>query len=116
MVEKAAPVSIESGQLNRFDFSVSADNISAKGELYFGYDEFKISVLEMDTDGAKISKLASFWANKMMLNSKNPKGDELEPTKLNYERDIERSILNYWWKTIFSGSKVTLGIEEEDKK
>lgn len=116
MVEKAAPIAIESGQLNQFDFSFSADNKIAGGELYFGYDEFKISVLEMDSDGTKRSKLASFWANKMMLNSKNPKGDKLEPTSLLYERDIERSILNYWWKTIFTGSKITLGIEDEEKK
>ena len=116
MVEKAAPVTIESGELNRFDFAFSADAKISKGELFFAYDDFRIAVLEMDADGSKKSKLATFWANKMMLNAKNPKGEVLEPTTLLYERDFERSVLNYWWKTIFTGAKITLGIEEDEKK
>jgi hypothetical protein len=67
----------------------------------------------MDSEGSKKSKLASFWVNNMLLNSKNPRGNTFEPVTISYERDIERSIINYWWKSIFSGSKKVLGIEDD---
>ncbi|QGY42337.1 hypothetical protein GM418_01300 [Maribellus comscasis] len=116
MLEKAAPVSIESGDINRFDFEFNLNDKYAEGELYFGYDNFKINVLELNADGAKKSKLASFWANKMLLNSKNPKGDKFDPVEIYYERDVERSIINYWWKSILTGAKEALGIEKENSK
>ena len=73
MLEKSVPISIESGQLNRFDFNFTFDEKQASGQLYLGYDNFKISVYESDMNGTKKSKLASFWANNMVLNSKFPK-------------------------------------------
>ena len=114
MIEKSEPISVETGNLNRFDFDISFNGNKATGELYFGYDDFKISVLELDYEGAKKSKLASFWANKMILNSKNPKGNTFLPETISYERDIQRSVINYWWKAIFTGSKNTLGIKPEE--
>lgn len=116
MLEKSAPVSVESGQINRFDFHLTLDDKKATGELYFGYDDFKVNILEMNAEGSKKSKLASFWANHMILNSKNPKGESLEPVKLFYERDVERSIINYWWKALFAGTKEVLGLEENEQK
>ncbi len=116
MLEKAAPISIESGQLNRFDFNLVLNDKYSTGELYFGYDNFKVNILELNADGARKSKLATFWANNILLHSKNPKGDKFEPVKIRYNRDVERSIINYWWKSIFTGAKETLGIEEEKTK
>ncbi|MCD6354574.1 MAG: DUF748 domain-containing protein, partial [Prolixibacteraceae bacterium] len=115
MLEKAAPVAIESGRINRFDFNIFFTDKNASGKLYFGYDNFKISILEFNSDATKRSRFASFWANKMVLNSKNPKGKTLLPVTLFYRRDKERSIINYWWKTILTGSKQTLGINREPK-
>jgi len=113
MLEKSAPVSIESGELKRFDFDLLFTDKNANGTLYLAYDDFKIAVLEMDYKGSKKSKFATFWANKMVLNSNYPKGDNFLPTTISYERDIQRSIINYWWKAIFSGSKETFGIKPE---
>lgn len=113
MIEKSVPVSIESGQLNRMDFNISFNNKIALGELYLGYDDFKISVLNFDNSETKKSKLATFWANNMVLNSKNPKGNELLPETISYERDPQRSIINFWWKAIFTGSKQTIGLKTD---
>ena len=110
IIEKSAPLSIETGQINRFDFNLSLDDKIAVGELYFAYDDLKVAIVNLDNE-AKKSKLASFWANNMVLNSKNPKGDTLLPETISYERDIQRSIINYWWKAIFTGSKQSIGIK-----
>ncbi len=116
VLEKSVPISIESGQINYIDLNLSLDGQHATGELYFVYDGLKINVMELNDDGAKKSKLASFWANKMLLNTKNPKGDKLEPVQIDYPRDTKRSIINYWWKSMFVGAKETLGIENGHEK
>lgn len=116
MLEKSTPISIESGQLNRLDFNLTFTENNATGELFLAYNDFKISVMEYNKDGNKRSKFASFWANKMVLNSKSPKGNKLLPTSIYYERDIQRSILNYWWKTLFTGSKETIGLKPDKSK
>ena len=113
IVEKAAPFSIESGNINQFDFNISLDNSKSSGELYFAFDDFKINVLNVDEEEIRKSKFATFWANKMILNTRNPKAkDELQPTPINYKYDEQRSIINYWWKSIFSAVKQTIGIKE----
>ncbi len=115
IIGKSAPVSIESGYLTRFDFDMKLDKTKATGELFFGYDDFRISVLDFEKDEVRKSRLATFWANKIILNSKNPKGDTFLPETIYYERDPQRSIINYWWKAIYSGAKKTLGIKQEEE-
>lgn len=114
MIEQTAPLSIESGQINRLDFDLTFNNKKASGELYFGYDDFKITIWQTGNDEQKKSVLASFWANNVVLNSKNPKGDVLLPVTISYERDEQRSIINYWWKAIYSGTKESLGIKPKN--
>ncbi len=114
MIDKSVPISIQSGQINRFDFKIDFNENNSKGLLYLGYDDFKIAVLEMNLKGTKKSKFATFWANNMILNSKSPKGEILLPTTISYEKDIQRSIINYWWKSIYTGAKETIGIKPKE--
>ncbi len=116
IIEKAAPISIETGQINRFEFNISLNNEKATGELLFGFDEFKVNILNISDDETRKSKLATFWANSMMLNTRNPKGkDELQPISINYKRDEKRSVINYWWKAIYSAAKEAIGIKDDNK-
>ena len=113
MIEKSVPVSVESGNLNRFEFDMELNEERAVGELWFGYDDFRITLLDYSNEEVRKSKLATFWANKVILNSENPKGDELQPQTIFYERDEERSIINFWWKSIYSGAQKVIGIEPD---
>ncbi|MBW6533625.1 MAG: hypothetical protein K0B11_01320 [Mariniphaga sp.] len=110
IISKSAPLAIEEGHLNRLDFDISFTQNKANGNLYFAYDNLKIAVLDYSSDEIQKAKFASFLANKMVVNSKNPKGNELVPVKISYVRDEERSILNYWWKSIYSGAKEVIGL------
>lgn len=112
VLEPLALVSIRSGKVHQFNFNFSADNTSASGQLFFGYDNLKISVLEMKEGNTKEARLASFLANSLLLRSKNPRGKELLPDEILFHRDQKRSVLNYWWKSVFSGVRNTLGIKE----
>ena len=108
-----AQILVRSGKLNRFEFDFSADTLKAKGKLRFAYDDLKISILEQKNGNTKEAKFASFMANSLMLKSKNPRTRILLPDEINFERDPKRSIINYWWKTIFSGAKNTFGLKED---
>ncbi|MEN6455096.1 MAG: hypothetical protein ABFD10_12630 [Prolixibacteraceae bacterium] len=114
VTEFSAQILIRSGELNRFDFQFTADSLKAVGKLWFAYDNLRISVLEQKDGDTKESRWLSFLANNLMLKSKNPRTRTLMPDDICFERDPKRSVINYWWKTIFSGAKNTFGIKEEE--
>ncbi len=116
VLEPLASISIRSGKVNRFQFTFSADRNRADGHLVFGYDDLKISVLESKNGNTKEAKFASFMANSLLLRSKNPRGKELLPEEINFQRDENRSVLNYWWKSVFSGIRNTLGIKDNKQE
>jgi hypothetical protein len=111
IVEKNALLSIEGGKVNTFRFNFNADKNKATGKLFFGYENLKINVMEFRNGNTQKSKLNTFMANNFVIHSKNPKGNTFEPQNINYQRDPSRSILNYWWKSIYSSAKITLGLK-----
>jgi hypothetical protein len=115
-LEPLAKVSIRSGHVDQFRFNLSADRTQATGQLIFGYNDLKISVLELKNGNTKEAKFASFIANSLLLRSKNPRGKDLLPDEINFHRDEKRSVVNYWWKSIFSGIRNTLGIKENKEE
>ncbi len=113
VLEPLALVSIRSGQVDHFSFNFTADKTHATGHVLFGYNDLHISVLELKDGNTKEAKFASFIANSLLLRSKNPRGKELLPDEINFQRDQKRSVLNYCWKSIFSGIRNTLGIKDK---
>lgn len=116
ILEPLASMSIRSGQVDEFRFNFSADQSKSVGNLFFGYHDLKINVLEKKNGNTKEAKFASFLANSLLLRSKNPRGKELLPDEINYVRDEKRSVLNYTWKSVFSGIRNTLGIKDNKQE
>ena len=116
MLEPLALISIRSGRVDEFRFNFSADKFKSSGNLLFGYNDLRISVLEMKNGNTKAVKFASFLANSLLLRSKNPRGKELLPDEISVQRDHKRSILNYTWKSVFSGIRNTLGIKDNKQE
>jgi hypothetical protein len=117
VLEPLAFLSIRSGRVDQFQFKFSADQTKSVGDLFFGYNNLRISVLETKNGNTKESKFASFLANSLMLRSKNPKGKEqLLPNEINFQRDQKRSVINYTWKSVFSGIRNTMGIKDNKQE
>jgi len=114
VIEPLAMVSLRSGHVDRFEFDLTGNNTSSSGQLFFGYNDFKISLLEMKNGNTREARFNSFLANSLMLRSKNPRGKELLPAEISFIKDQKRSDLNYWWKSVFSGVRNTLGINKEN--
>ena len=109
-----AGIAIKSGQLNRFEFDFDANNTQSNGKLRFAYDNLKVSILEYKDGNTKEAKFASFLTNSLVLKSKHPRTRILLPDEIQFNRDPKRSIINYWWKSVFSGAKNTFGIKENN--
>jgi hypothetical protein len=107
-------MSIRSGQLNRFEFEFDATKLQSVGKLRFAYDDLKVSILEHKDGGTREDKFASFLTNSLVLKSKHPRTRIHLPDEIRFGRDPKRSVVNYWWKSIFSGVKNTLGIKEDN--
>lgn len=116
VLEPLALVSIRSGKVDQFRFNFTADKTQSTGQLWFGYSDMRISVLELKDGNTKETRFASFIANSFLLKSNNPRGKELLPDQISFHRDEKRSILNYYWKSIFSGIRNTLGIKDKTEE
>ncbi|SDM08456.1 hypothetical protein SAMN05421823_110114 [Catalinimonas alkaloidigena] len=107
-------VRIKEGQNLRTDFHIVGNGERSGGELRWRYQDLKISVLNGDKvleDEESRRDIISFLANRLVLRSDNPKGDDLRVGQIYFERNPQKSMFNYWWKSALSGMKHTLGVE-----
>lgn len=111
--EPLAFFSIRSGSLNSLHFDFQADNFNSKGKVNFDYEDLKIKLLNKDNleKSGLLKDVASFLANKLIINSDNDENAEtrakVEASPIAYKRNTKKSILNYWWKSLFSGMQTT---------
>ncbi|MDZ7741401.1 MAG: hypothetical protein U5Q03_06555 [Bacteroidota bacterium] len=108
MLERNQEVRINEGSLDKLSFEARANNDVASGKLEFLYHDLNITVMKKEEEGSKERKFISFLMN-TILRSNNPVGNK-EPlvAEMSFERDKEKSFINYMWKTILSGITETI--------
>lgn len=112
ITQNMAGIAIQSGRVNRFEFEFNANNLQSNGKLKFAYNNLKVSILEYKKGNTRKASFASFLTNNLVLKSKNPRAHILLPSEIHFIRDPKKSVINYWWKSIFSGAKNTMGIKK----
>ena len=83
------------------------------------YNDLKVDLLNKETqESSGIKELvSSVLANNLIIKDDNPrKGHELYKAGMYYIRNPNRFIFNYTWKTLFSGIKKTVGLDNEKTK
>ncbi len=114
LAEPMGPASIEEGHLNGMTFNLHGNDHSMDGTVKMLYENLDVAILEKDKGATETDKkfLTSLIANVVIKNS-NPKGDdEVRVQEVHLSRDINRSIFNLCWKTIFKGIQATVGIKQ----
>lgn len=110
MLENTAFVQAEGGIIHGMDFSMELDSRMSKGTMVLNYEDLNISMLEMDSaKEGEARKLTSFIANTFVIKKDNNK-PPLRQAKITFERDREKSVFNYWWKSLLSGLKDSIGL------
>ena len=103
----SSTVIIKSGQLNKLKFDVTADNQLAQGDMEFNYENFKIQLIDKETNKPK--KLLSSIVNTIGLKNNNTlESSNFKEGKMYYPRKRNHAIFHQWWYTIQSGLKSTL--------
>jgi hypothetical protein len=110
MLEATAFTSISSGYANELRFDMSANSLSSRGEVYFLYNDLKIDMLKKDEADSK-ARLGSFIANTFVVKTDNPAGQQSPRVGIiAFDREKDRSIFSYWWKSLLTGIKGSIGL------
>lgn len=101
MLEPAINMKFNAGKLTRMTFDFTADNDASNGWMEFLYQDLDVVILKKKPD--KQWGFLSGMANAVALTSNPPPGKEAKIVEIGYERDKNKGIINYVWKTIQSG-------------
>ncbi len=109
-------VSIKSGTIASMNFSMVLNDQKSNGKMQLIYDKLKVVKLveKHNNRGDEERELISFFANTFLIKKSNPSGKR--PARegiIQFDRHKDKSVLNYWWKSLFTGIKSTILTTEE---
>jgi len=112
ILEYVAFARIDEGMLNRMKFDMTLNDNSSNGTLVMNYENLKISVLDKKSIEQKgfMENLKTFAANTFVLKSSNTPEGGMRTGTIGFERIQRKSVFNYWWKSLLSGIKESVGV------
>jgi hypothetical protein len=122
MLEPSLNMRFNSGQVDRMTFAFHANDINSYGWMEFLYSDVDVVLMKKDPD--KQWWFVSLLANAVAV-SRNPgKNNKIKSVEIGYERNKNKGLINYVWKTIQSGmvrtiiptNKYTINRKQEVKK
>lgn len=109
VLENVGLVHVDDGLINSLEFSMVIDKRKAMGSLTMNYQDLNIKILEADeVKEGETKKFTSFIANTFVI-EKNNTEEPLREGNIEFERIEEKSVFNYWWKSLLSGLKDNIG-------
>lgn len=136
MLEPAVQVSVESGHMNNLNFSFAGSSSHSNGEIEMNYNDLKLMAFksekridrilkrkkpknEDDEEKMRKASVKSFILNTFVIGKdmkKNLPEDKRTGT-IDFDRDMNKSVFNFWWKSVLSGIKSAYNIDRiEDSK
>jgi hypothetical protein len=118
ILEKSASITVTSGKINSMNFSFSANNTKASGNLKLLYEGLNFAVMSKQTGDttAIIEQVKSLIANIIVLESNPMPSKEVRPGIIEYERDPERFLFGYFFRALLSGLKTSVTKTKIPKK
>jgi hypothetical protein len=110
ILENSAFITASAGKIDTMDFHFVADNYKSTGKMKLLYHGLAVTVIDKktgDTTGLK-QKLITFIANRKLIDANPLPGDEVREGEIGFERDPERFLFNYVFRSILSGINTTL--------
>lgn len=118
ILEKSASITINSGRINTMHFSFSANNTKAAGNMKLLYEGLSFDMMDRQTGETTAFKeqVKSLIANIIVIESNPVPGEEVRPGIIEYERDTERYIFGYFFRSLLSGIKTSVTKTKSPKK
>ncbi|MEA3479671.1 MAG: hypothetical protein U9R60_15915 [Bacteroidota bacterium] len=104
----SAMVDVNSGQIDDLSFTASANRYVGKGSMNFLYNSLTIDVLKEKDGKIKRRWFISTIATSFVKNENPSPNKPVRVAPMYFDRDMNKGIINFLWKTIFSGIKETL--------
>jgi hypothetical protein len=110
ILEKNAFVFVTSGKIDAINFNFIANNTKATGNMTMLYHGLEVAIKNKRTDDTTAIKerFMSIIANNKLINSNPVPGDGVRVGIIDYERDPEKSLINYCFKSALTGIKSSL--------
>lgn len=110
MLERNAFLYAASGKIDEMNFFLTANNNSATGRMTMRYHGLDIAIKNQETDDTTAIReiVVSIIANIKVMDSNPLPGKELRVGIIANERDPEKFIFNYCFKSILSGIKSSI--------
>jgi hypothetical protein len=110
ILEKNAFIYATSGKIDSMNFSFTANNTRASGKMTMLYHGLDIAIKNKRTDDttAFAERFISIIANRKVLDSNPVTDEEVREGIIDYERDPERFLFHYCFKSILSGIKSSI--------
>ena len=117
ILEKSAYFYATSGKIDTMNFSFNADNTNAKGKMTMLYHGLDITLKNKRTDDTTAFKerFISNIANQRVMDSNPVTGDKVRSGIIYFDRDPERFLFHYCFRSILSGITSSLA-KSPDKK
>ncbi|NPD46361.1 MULTISPECIES: hypothetical protein [unclassified Lentimicrobium] len=119
MTINAAGIKVKEGIIDKMSFDVVATSTKATGNLDLYYHDLKIALLKDENENGQVKekKMLNFLANNLLVPVQNPnKNGQFYEAKIDFDRVKNKGVLNYLWKSIFSGIKDTFLKDHKDEQ
>jgi hypothetical protein len=118
MLEKNAFLYATSGKIDEMNFSFIANNTKATGKMTLLYHGLNIAIKNKQTDKTTAIKerIQSVIANLKMIDANPKPGEEVREGIIDFERDPEKFLFNYCFKSMLSGIESSITDRSLGKK
>ena len=100
--------------MKKMNFEFTHNDFESNGKVSLAYENLKILTLKNKNEEQVVSHLKTLLINTIFIKKdvfNNITSDERTGT-IQYTRDHQRSVFNFWWKSIFSGVKSAFYIDK----
>jgi len=101
MLEPLLKIIFKGGKLNRMTFDFTANDNVSKGWMEFLYQDLDVELL--GSEPGKEKGFLSFMANAVAMSNNPAPGKDLKIVEIGMERDKNKGLIGYVWRTIQSG-------------
>ncbi|WP_020401685.1 hypothetical protein [Gracilimonas tropica] len=106
MLRNVGFIELKDGFVEGMETEMTLNSDSATGEVLIEYRDLKVKFLNDENpekNGLK-QRVKTFVANTFAIKSNNT-GEDAETGQIDFEREKNKSIFAYWWKSLLSGMK-----------
>lgn len=117
MIAPLTGISIKKGIIDTLDFTFTGGENSSFGKMKLLYHDLRLEPVKTGEEDIRFKdRLNLFIANAFIIKDSNPRRNKpARIANMHAERDKQKFMFNYTWKTIYSGIQETLGIPEKKK-